>query len=136
MAYSKEDIEAFKELLPYPKKEFYRSENAKKVNEKKNPHGYLYLLEIEEFDLYKIGVSQNPKRRIRDIRANNPFYCKLIYCKTFEYVYELESVILELFKENMFKGEWFKSYNNDIVDLINSLKYDYLKSKNLIIENK
>lgn len=132
MAYKTEEIE-FKELLGYPIVEDYRQQNARKVNSNKNPDGYIYILQIEEFDLYKIGVSQNVKRRIKDIRSNNPFYCKLIYVGSFYDVYEIEKQIHELFSINKFKGEWFKSYKDDIKDLIDSLSVEYLKKHDLLI---
>lgn len=132
MAYSPVENK-FKELLEYPKGEDYRQKNARKVNSKKYPDGYIYILQIEEFDLFKIGVSQNVKRRVRDIRAANPFCCKLIYVGSFYDVYTLEEQIHDLFSKNKHKGEWFKIHTNEIIDLINSLGIKYLKKHNLLL---
>ncbi len=131
MAYSNEEKE-FKELIPYPKNESYRSKNARKVNSNKKPNGFLYIIEIEEHNLYKVGVSADIKRRIKDIRSHVPFYCKVIYLGWFYDVYELEEQIHKHLSINKFKGEWFQCYNEDILELINSLSYEYLKENNLL----
>ena len=114
--------------------ENYRVTNARKVNSSKYPDGWLYILKICNHDIYKIGVSQNPKRRIRDIKSHLPFESKVLFLGNFVDVYELEKCIHELFHENKLRNEWFNSYKEDIDDLIRSLKYAYLKENNLLID--
>lgn len=114
-------------------KESYRCDNARKVNAKKKPHGYIYILAIKEFDLYKIGVSANPNRRIKDIRAVLPFESDLIFCEKFLEVYTIEEEIHELFKLNKFKKEWYQVYPKDIESLQLYLKE--LKQRQIKIIN-
>jgi hypothetical protein len=41
---------------------------------------YLYVLECEQY--YKIGKSNDPKKRFGAIRTANPFEVKPVICKT------------------------------------------------------
>ena len=95
--------------------------NARIINRKRFPKGSLYILRIEGFDIYKFGVSQNFKRRFRDLQGANPFVLKILYSEYFEDVYQLEELIYKTFRENIIKGEWFKSYEEDVNKLISVL---------------
>ena len=116
-------------------KENYRISNARKVNSKKNPDGYLYVLKLKDFDLYKIGVSQNPKRRIRDIKSYFPFDSNLLYLKEFIDVYDFEEAIHFVYNENLLRKEWFYLDKEEAKDLISSLQYDYFKENDLLISD-
>lgn len=85
----------------------YRSVNARKVNSKKKPNGYLYVLNIENTSHYKIGVSSNPKRRISDIRSSCPYNIDILFLEFYSHVYELEGMIHEELKNNEMRHEWF-----------------------------
>ena len=120
MAYSKEKKERhffasndFKEIMTL---------NARKVNSNKNPNGYIYIIKLKGFDLYKIGVSNNPKRRIYDIDSSSPFGVDLIGTYFFVNVYNMEECIHDSFKKNKFRKEWFKIHHEDIFVLKNQLK--------------
>lgn len=102
-------------------KEDYRRDNARKTNHKNNPNGYLYILYYEYLDLFKVGVSNNPKRRIRDIKAHSPFDLKPIFIKNYEDVYKLEKMVHNRWNHNRIKGEWFQGYKEDIEDMIKLL---------------
>lgn len=116
----------FTEFFNEAKKiETYRIENARKVNAKRFPDGFIYIIAIEEHDLYKIGVSKNPKRRIRDITTVIPFECKVIFLKHYKKVYELEELIHNQLKDNTHQREWFKLYKEDVVQLKTILKEVY-----------
>lgn len=117
------------------KEEAYRALNATNVNRKKFPHGYIYVLCINEFSLFKVGVSQNPKRRIKDIRAYLPFDLEIIYLSKYDNVYEIEDIFkeaLEIFKH---KGEWFKIDRHSMMELI-SINHQYSIDSKQTIEYK
>lgn len=95
---------------------------ARQVNKNKRPDGYIYILKLKGFDLYKIGVSSNPKRRIYDIDSHSPFGVDKICLEYFKNVYELEECIHDSFKLNHKRKEWFEIHKDDISDLINNLK--------------
>lgn len=97
--------------------------NIRKVNSSRFPKGCVYILKKENEDLYKIGVSQNPARRIRDIKAILPFEVDIIFISSeLDKVYDLEFIIHKKFKDNNVRKEWFNIYEEDIVILINILK--------------
>lgn len=102
-------------------KSFYKGQtelmvsNARKVNSKARPDGFIYFIKLKGFDIYKIGVTSNLKRRLYDIDSNSPFGVKLIDSFFFKNVYEMEEMIHDNLKENNVRKEWFK------------LDLDYLK---------
>lgn len=95
---------------------------ARELNKSKKPDGYVYILKLKGFDLYKIGVSANPKRRIYDIDSANPFGVEKLYVEFFKNVYELEECIHDSFELNHKRKEWFKIHCEDVKTLIQQLK--------------
>ena len=99
------------------------TENIRKVNSIRFPKGCIYILKKDNEDLYKIGVSQNVKRRIRDISAILPFEIETVFISDLiEGVYDIEFIIHNRFKINKVRKEWFNLYKEDIDILINILK--------------
>lgn len=115
MTYSKEEK---KEAI----EEDYRVANARKVNSKKFPNGYLYALKTQGIDMVKIGVSQNPKRRVRDLRSAMPFDLDLIFISKFKNVYELEKIAHNKLSEYNLKGEWYAFCTNKALSILDGLK--------------
>lgn len=100
----------------------YRINNARVSNSKRFPNGCIYIINIEDTDYYKIGVSQNPNRRIRDLESSTPFNIYLIYCKFYEKVYEIEQYIHNKINSNYIKSEWFKLEFETVYDIMKELK--------------
>ena len=96
----------------------YRISNAKKVNSKKFPNGYIYVLNIEGTDFYKFGVSQNPARRISDLSNATPFNILIIYAEQFNQVYEVETLIHNKIEDFYIKNEWFELSYLDALEAI------------------
>ena len=90
------------------KDEKYRSDNARKVNAKRFPDSKLYILKIKDMPIYKIGVSQSVKRRMRDIQSALPFDSKLIALFDINDAYQCEKEIHDLLKEYELRHEWFE----------------------------
>lgn len=98
--------------------------NARKVNSKARPDGFLYFIKLKGFDIYKIGVTSNLKRRLYDIDSNSPFGVKLIDSFFFKNVYEMEEMIHDNLKGNNLRKEWFKidsDYLKVIIDQVGEL---------------
>jgi len=81
---------------------------------KETTPAFIYLMYAEDLDLYKIGVSKNSSKRIKQIQTGCPY--KLTLLKEFksEFPYKIEKSIHNKFR--MFKnteedknlqGEWF-----------------------------
>ena len=84
---------------------------------RRNDAGWLYLM--KSGDLFKIGKTKNPKRRIRDARTWIPDI-EIIAMKPFWNISRLERMLHEGLADQWHKGEWFKfadaSYHDFVVD--------------------
>lgn len=107
--------------VPFRGQSKLMSENARKSNSKLRPDGYIYILKLKGFDIYKIGVSSNPERRINDIDSANPFGVKVLCLLYFKNAYELEECIHDSFKRKALRKEWFKFDEISISILIKQL---------------
>ena len=113
----KEILDARKEFeLPYKKETngFYEIIPKKKgysaitiSNRKRFPDGFIYLIKLHNQDIYKLGVSNNPKRRICDIDTYLPFDLEILAINYFKNVYDVEDLISEKIKEYSVKREWY-----------------------------
>ena len=87
---------------------------------------YLYLVLDNAHNVAKLGVSNNPERRLKDIQTGYPYQLTLaiaILCKN---PFKVESALHKKFADCKLKGEWFtyssltKLTLQDIIDLDNS----------------
>lgn len=101
----------------------YRASNAKKTNQKKfGEISYIYIINIEGTEYYKIGVSNNPDRRIKDIEASMPFVINILILIKIINSYEVEEKVHNELENHFVKREWFKLSRkkvNDALKLIN-----------------
>lgn len=75
--------------------------------------GYVYLFECG--GKYKIGVSKNVERRMKEL-DNRPFKVNLI-CKVYsDMAYKVEQRIHELMSKFKIEGEWYEFKNTPSVD--------------------
>ena len=100
---------------------------------------HVYVMFAEIRGIYdkvniKIGVSDNPKRRIKDIQTSNPLPIHLI--RTFEAgkdAYAHEGHFHKLYEEFKTGGEWFEFSNNyfeekvlpEMIDYFNKIEISY-----------
>lgn len=96
-----------------------KSHTAKSMPNTKPPDT-IYVLNISGTNIYKIGTSQNVKRRIKDICVANPFHIDVIYINKMIFAYEVEQSIHKLLDEYHVKNEWFKI--KDIDSIIKMIK--------------
>jgi hypothetical protein len=69
---------------------------------------YIYIM--SDSPAYKIGMSNNPEYRLRQIRGHNPRDVKIIYqfpCSTRDDAHTLEKTLHEKFKHKRIRNEWF-----------------------------
>lgn len=74
--------------------------------------GYVYLLQSGPF--YKIGVSTNVKRRVRELSTLPPFNINVICTIPSENRYELEGNLHTRFSDKHINGEWFELEPSDV----------------------
>lgn len=86
---------------------------------------YLYLIEC--YNKYKIGITDNIKRRISQLDTR-PFKLNLIAQtnKLIKDAYKWEQYLYSEYKDQNIEGEWFNLTENqikDIIDLFGNLDY-------------
>ena len=79
----------------------------------------VYVMKNE--NMYKIGKSLYPEKRLSEINNKIPGKTILILVKETDYGYKLENELHRLFKDKKIKDEWFNLSNDDI----EKLKNDY-----------
>ncbi len=109
------------------KKDDYRCLNARKTNQKKFPNGFIYFLRIAGHDLYKIGASHNPERRIRDISSAMPFNIEVIKMQHFDSIYEIETSLHDEIKDHYVKSEWFMLTPEKAAEILNKIEQKNIK---------
>lgn len=69
--------------------------------------GYLYLIQNEESDKFKIGVTANLDERLKSLQTANPNKLNYILYKFYENAYEIEREAHLYLESNKISGEWF-----------------------------
>lgn len=95
------------------------------TNRRKFPDGYIYFIKLDDHNVYKIGVSQNPKRRLADIDSYLPFDFTILSLHYFKNVYDIEDMVLAMLKNNKLKREWVTldvETGTDIMAFLHNLK--------------
>jgi len=92
--------------LVIPKKRLYSG--ITEVNKRKNPNGYIYFIKSKGFDFYKLGVSSNPERRLRDIDSYTPFELEILSIHFLENVYDIEKSVSEKIEKFKVRKEWYQ----------------------------
>jgi len=112
---------AYIDSIKYKGQSLLMADNARKANKKLRPDGYIYILQFGSENIYKIGVSCKPKRRITDLDASSHKPLKTISVLWFKNVYEMEECIHENMNEYLLRKEWFKIPSNVIKGIIQHL---------------
>ncbi|MBN2521434.1 MAG: GIY-YIG nuclease family protein [Bacteroidales bacterium] len=82
---------------------------------------YLYIIRIINTNYYKIGIANNPERRLNDLQIAIPFELTIIYKKQFSDFYLIETYIHNTFINKHIRGEWFELAAYDINSIQNFL---------------
>jgi hypothetical protein len=92
-----------------------------KVISKDASGGFLYLLQLGDTDIFKIGVSKNVDERIKQLQAKCPLPLTEIhrwYGDDYEYA---EFIFHNCFSHKRIKNEWFRLSPKDIRTLFMAL---------------
>lgn len=83
---------------------------------------YVYLMQMEGMDIYKIGHSKNPNKRLESVQTGNPFKLTLVDFYETQRASQIEAAMhnryaAQKISENEYKlmGEWFKLDNEAIL---------------------
>lgn len=76
-----------------------------------NP-GYVYV--IEGHGYYKIGLSTEPKKRIKNLQTSVPFPLRYIHLIATSYMVQTETLLHTTFAKKRTNGEWFALDEQDV----------------------
>ena len=68
---------------------------------------FVYLIQSLEEGYYKIGVSKNPNKRLKQLQTGNSSQLKLIESYPSEYAHKIEKTIHNFLSYAKKEGEWF-----------------------------
>jgi hypothetical protein len=91
--------------------------------------GHVYFARVEGSNLYKIGVSSDPGRRMSEFGPP----CKLVHTVETYAPRKVESALLDLFSDHITEGEWIEcggSTCSEVITEMNSRKLDERPSVN------
>lgn len=84
--------------------------------------GVIYLINAIGTDYYKIGISGNLKRRLRDLSSANPFNIQLLVFKDDLHAFDTEQFLHEKYHKYAIKNEWFDFPLTIVEEIIKLLK--------------
>jgi len=87
--------------------------------------GYVYLLNVINTDIYKIGYSKNADKRIGSIKTSSPLDIELIKVFKCYDAFQAEQELHNIFKGKRTNREWFKLNFNDL-DILKKFLSDFL----------
>ena len=97
------------------------------------PDNKIYLIYCKFIDLYKIGISINPEKRIKQLQTGTPYELLIITTYDSKYPFKVEKILHNTFVSKKtpdnFKydfewlsGEWFNLSTNDVLGFTDSCK--------------
>lgn len=85
---------------------------------------FVYIAKCESF--FKIGKSNNLKRREKGLQTGNPFDVSIIaYVESYE-ANSLEKSIQNRYRDRKIKGEWFDLDQDDFLNIVNRFGFTIL----------
>lgn len=82
----------------------------------------VYLIQSLEEGYYKIGVSTNPKKRLKQLQTGNSSELKLIDSYSSEYADKIEKSLHNFLGANKKEGEWFDLSLLDALSFVDKCK--------------
>jgi len=93
----------------------------------------IYILESDGF--YKIGVSTDVDKRVKELQVGNPHKIECIFARWVPEAYDVEKELHSMFKEHVVSGEWFK-LSADELDLLKDIIVSFMRLCNIGKEDK
>ena len=85
--------------------------------------GYVYLIEDIDNKRYKIGVTKDLKKRLRNLQTGNSNQIQLLESFKSEYPFRLETMLHNKFKQFHHYNEWYELDKNSVDEFLNLCKY-------------
>ena len=68
----------------------------------------IYLIKSLNEGIYKIGVSKNPNKRLKEVQTGNPAPVEIIQLYESEIAYKIETALHNRYSHYNTHGEWFE----------------------------
>ncbi len=78
----------------------------------------VYIIQKLSDCTFKIGVSKNPKQRIKAVQTGNESKLKLLATYPSEYAHKIERTLHRQYSHHIGEGEWFD------ISLVEALSFD------------
>ena len=81
------------------------------------------MIDLTERSTYKIGISKNPKKRVKQLQTGNSHKIKLIFFEEVKEAKKAETIIHNFLKDsgNHISGEWFSLTDNQVIVIAKNL---------------
>lgn len=99
---------AYKENFDCDESSLKSMMKALRVKNKLDKKTSVYFIGNLEAGFVKIGYSDNPSKRLKQLRTGCPFPIDIIHCVETDEPRTLEKKIHSIFKSSRCQGEWFK----------------------------
>ena len=101
----------------------------------------VYLIQLENSELFKIGYSKNPSERLRALQTANGGRLELIEAIETDFGYKLEKHLHRHYSLKRKIGEWFELNEEEVLRFKEICKkheetLNYLKLNNSYIQNR
>ena len=83
---------------------------------------YVYLIQSSESGIYKIGISQNPRKRLEQLQTGIGEELRLIEKYESNYYSKIETALHNRHSLKRVRGEWFDLTLEDEVGFINECR--------------
>ena len=81
----------------------------------------LYILNQDESEYYKIGLTNNINNRLRSLQSGNPKKLNIVFIETFYLSQFLEKAVFKIYEKNYIFGEWYQLTKTEVKKLIKTL---------------
>lgn len=81
----------------------------------------LYLIYANGTDVYKIGISSDPIRRLNSLMQSSPYVLSMVFSLSLEDPYKVEQEVLKRFAVSSLRGEWFRATGEQVSELLEEL---------------
>lgn len=95
---------------------------------KKSPDLFVYLLQQDDTNLFKVGITTNVQQRLKTIQQNNPNKLNLVTYSKNKNAEIIEQQILQQLAQFSVRGEWVECSKSIVLKTFNSTVKRYQES--------
>jgi hypothetical protein len=98
--------------------------------------GYVYLIQAESLDRFKIGCASDVEKRLSTLKTASPLSLRLVATKQAEDMYSEEKKWHELFAPSRVKGEWFDLEPKQFLKIARAFRAEFrIRAKDRQVED-